>query len=168
MSRWTVFQADSLKAEAFNKRPLLEQQQIPRGQILARDGTKLAVNRSQGVRQSKRYYRVYPQPDLFPHAIGYSFVSAGDSGLEKSYNDVLSGTADKQLSSFIEQLGGGPKEGDDLRTTLDPKAQREAEAALGNQAGAIVALEPATGAVRAMVSVPGFDPNRVPQDLSQL
>src|ERR1700712_5532479 len=167
-SRWTVFQADSLKNEAFNKRPLLEQQQIPRGLILARDGTRLAINRSQGTRQSKGYFRFYPQPTLFPHAVGYSYVSAGDSGLEKSYNDVLSGTADKQLSSFVDQLGGGPKEGDDLRTTLDPKAQREAEAALGNQAGAVVALEPATGAVRVMVSVPGFDPNRVPQDLSQL
>ncbi|MEA2458748.1 MAG: penicillin-binding protein [Thermoleophilaceae bacterium] len=167
-SWWSVWTADAVKSNAFNKRPLLEQQQIPRGLILARDGTKLAINRSQGTRQTKRYFRFYPQATLFPHAVGYSFVSAGDSGLEKSYNDVLSGTADKQLSSFVEQLGGGPKEGDDLHTTLDPKAQREAEAALGNQAGAIVALEPSTGAVRVMAAVPSFDPNHVPQDLSQL
>jgi peptidoglycan glycosyltransferase len=167
-SRWSVLQADELKKQALNRRPLLEQQQVPRGEILARDRTKLAANRSIGTRQTKRYYRVYPAGDLFAHAVGYSYVSSGDSGLEKFYNDQLSGTNDKQLSSFLEQLGGGPKQGDDLRTNLDPAAQREAMAALGPRAGAIVALEPSTGAVRVMVSYPSFDPNRVPQQLSQL
>jgi peptidoglycan glycosyltransferase len=167
-SWWSVLRADDLKKEALNRRPLLEQQQIPRGLILARDGTKLAINRSIGRRQTKRYYRVYPENELFSHAVGYSFVSAGDSGLEKSYNDVLSGTDDKQLSSFIQQLGGGPSQGDDLKTSLDPTAQREALNALGVQAGSIVALEPSTGRVRVMASVPSFDPNRVPQDLAEL
>src|SRR3954469_21500866 len=100
-SWWSVIHAQSLKDNPLNRRPLLEQQQIPRGQILARDGTKLAINRSIGHRQTKRYYRVYPTNGLFSHAVGYSFMSSGDSGLEKSYNDVLSGTDDKQLSSFI-------------------------------------------------------------------
>jgi peptidoglycan glycosyltransferase len=167
-SRWSVLQADDLKNEPKNRRPLLEQQQVPRGLILARDGTKLAMNKSIGSRQTKRYYRVYPESDLFAHSVGYSFVSAGDSGLEKFYNDELSGTNDKQLSSFLQQLTGGPKEGDDLRTNLDPAAQREALAALGTQAGAIVALEPATGRVRVMANVPSFDPNKVPEELSQL
>jgi penicillin-binding protein A len=167
-SRWSVLQADDLKNETLNRRPLLEQQQIPRGLILARDGTKLAVNRSVGTRQTKRYYRVYPTGSLFAHSVGYSFVSSGDSGLEKSYNDELSGNNDKQLSSFVEQLTGGPKEGDDLRTNLDPAAQREALSALGAQDGSIVAIEPSTGRVRVMASVPSFDPNRIPQQLSQL
>lgn len=164
----TVFQANSLKKQAFNKRPLLEQQQVPRGLILARDGSKLADNRSTGTRQHRRYYRVYPAGSVFAHSVGYSFVSAGDSGLEKSYNDVLSGTADKQLSSFIDQLAGGPKLGDDLRTNLDPKAQKEALAALGGQAGSVVALDPSTGRVLVMANVPSFDPNKVPQQLTQL
>jgi peptidoglycan glycosyltransferase len=163
-----VFEATGLKDKPLNRRPLLEQQQVPRGLILARDGTKLATNKRVGRRQQRRYYRVYPEGSVFSHALGYSFVSAGDSGLEKSYNDVLSGTADDQLSSFIEQLAGGPKEGDDLRTTLDPAAQKEALSALGNQDGAIVALEPATGKVRVMANVPSFDPNQVPQQLAEL
>jgi peptidoglycan glycosyltransferase len=167
-SRWTVFSADDLKAQAFNKRPLLEQQQVPRGLILARDGTKLAVNRRIGRGQQKRYYRYYPEGSLFAHTVGYSFVSAGDAGLEKSQNAVLSGTNDKQLSSFIEQLGGGPKEGDDVRTTLDVDAQREALAALGSQDGSVVAITPSTGAVRVMANNPSFNPNRVPQDLPRL
>jgi penicillin-binding protein A len=167
-SWWSVLHAESLKQEALNRRPLLEQQQVPRGLILARDGTRLATNRAIGHRQTKRYYRIYPERDLFSHAVGYSFVSSGDSGLEKFYNDELSGTDDKQLSSFLEQLGGGASQGDDLKTNLDPAAQREALSALGTQAGAIVALEPSTGRVRVMASVPGFDPNQVPQDLAQL
>jgi peptidoglycan glycosyltransferase len=167
-SYWSVLGADSVKSEALNRRPLLEQQQVPRGAIIASDGTRLATNRSIGRRQTKRYYRTYPQNDLFAAAVGYSYVSSGDSGLEKKYNDELSGTNDKQLSSFIQQLGGGPKEGDDLRTHLDPAVQREAMAALGTQAGAIVALDPSNGNVLAMVNYPTFDPNKVPQQLRQL
>jgi peptidoglycan glycosyltransferase len=167
-SRWSVLQADDLKKETLNRRPLLEQQQVPRGLILASDGTKLAINRRIGTRQTRRYYRIYPTGDLFAHAVGYSYVSSGDSGLEKSYNDELSGSNDKQLSSFIEQLGGGPKAGDDLRTNLDPSAQREALTALAGQRGAIVALEPQTGRVRVMANVPAFDPNKVPQELRAL
>ena len=167
-SRWSVLQADSLKKETLNRRPLLEQQQVPRGQILAADGTKLAVNNRIGTRQTKRYFRSYPTGGLFGAAVGYSFVSSGDSGLEKSYNDELSGTSDKQLSSFLDQLGGGPKEGDDLRTNLDPNAQREALAGLAGRAGAVVALEPQTGRVRVMANVPGFNPNEVPKQLKQL
>jgi peptidoglycan glycosyltransferase len=167
-SRWSVLQADSLKDEPKNRRPLLEQQQVPRGLILASDGTRLAENRSIGSRQTKRYYRIYPENDLFAATVGYSFVSSGDSGLEKHYNDELSGTNDKQLSSFIQQLGGGPKEGDDLRTHLDPEVQREALAALGTQAGAIVALDPSNGNVLAMANYPTFDPNKVPQQLKDL
>jgi penicillin-binding protein A len=167
-SRWSVLQADDLKKETLNRRPLLEQQQVPRGLILARDGTRLAENRRIGSRQTRRYYRVYPTGDLFSHAVGYSYVSSGDSGLEKSYNEELSGSNDKQLSSFIEQLGGGPSEGDDLRTNLDPSAQREALAALAGQRGAIVALEPQTGRVRVMANVPAFDPNKVPEQLRAL
>jgi penicillin-binding protein A len=167
-SRWSVLQADSLKNEPLNRRPLIEQQQVPRGLILARDGTKLAENKHIGTRQTKRYYRVYPRGGLFAHAVGYSFISSGDSGLEKKYNDELSGQSDKQLSSFIDQLGGGPKQGDDLRTNLDPNAQREALAGLAGRAGTVVALEPATGRIRVMANVPGFDPNNVPQQLKQL
>src|SRR3954454_12573244 len=90
-SYWSVLGADSVKSEALNRRPLLEQQQIPRGLILAADGTRLAVDRSIGHGQTKRYFRTYPQSNLFSHAVGYAFISRGDSGIEHSYNDFLSG-----------------------------------------------------------------------------
>ena len=167
-SWWSVWRADALKDEPLNRRPLLEQQQIPRGLILARDGARLAINKRLGTKpENRRYYRQYPEGSLFSHAIGYAFISRGSAGLEHSQNAVLSGTGG-DLRSFIDEIAGGPDAGDDIRTTLDPQAQRAALAALGSHKGAIVALEPKTGAVRVMAAKPDFDPNRIPADYSQL
>ncbi|MDQ3935629.1 MAG: penicillin-binding transpeptidase domain-containing protein [Actinomycetota bacterium] len=166
-SWWTVFGAEDLEEEPSNRRPLLKAQRIPRGLILASDGTKLATNRRTGNRETKRYYRVYPQSRLFSHAVGYSYVSRGSAGIERSYNDELIGEHD-ELESIIDQLGGGVEEGDDVHTHLHARAQRTAIQALGGQRGSIVALDPETGAVRVMVSLPDFDPNAIPREFSRL
>src|SRR5215213_694829 len=90
-SWWSVWRADALKDEPLNRRPLLEQQQIPRGLVLARDGTKLAVNKRRvGADNKPTYFRQYPEGSLFSHDVGYAFVSKGSSGIERSHNDVLS------------------------------------------------------------------------------
>jgi peptidoglycan glycosyltransferase len=166
-SWWTVFGAEDLEEKTSNRRPLLKAQRIPRGLILANDGTKLAVNRRTGNRETKRYYRVYPQPRLFPHAVGYSFVSRGSSGIERFYNDELIGEHD-EIESIIDQLGGGVEEGDDIRTHLHAGAQRAAIQGLAGRRGSVVALDPETGAVRVMVSLPDFDPNSIPRQFSRL
>src|SRR4051794_3367962 len=166
-ARWTVLQADALKDEPLNRRPLLEQQQIPRGLILARDGSRLAINKHIGTHQNRRYYRQYPDGNVFSHAIGYAFVSRGSAGFEQSQNDILSGTGG-DLRSFIDEIAGGPDQGDDIKTSLDPVAQRTALNALGARQGAIVALDPRTGAVQVMASKPDYDPNRVPAQYAQL
>lgn len=166
-ARWTVIEADALKREPLNRRPLLEQQQIPRGLILARDSSRLAINRSLGTGQNKRYYRGYPPHNLFSHAVGYAYTSRGASGIEQYYNNVLSGTG-SDLGSFIDQIAGGAKQGDDVKTTLDPAAQRVALNALGGRSGAIVAIDPRTGAVQVMASKPDYDPNLVPNSYAQL
>ena len=82
-SRWTVFEAKSLQNEAANRRPLLEQLQIPRGLIYADDGTVLAKNTSTGHGSTLRYSRIYSTNNLFSHTVGYSFVSNGTARLEK-------------------------------------------------------------------------------------
>lgn len=165
-SYWSVFDADELEANPANKRPLLEEQQIRRGLIVARDGTLLARNRGKG--STPRFYeRVYPQGELFGHPVGYSFVERGRVALEREYNDELTGKHD-EFRTIFDELRGREREGDDLVTTLDPGAQRTAIDALAGRAGAIVALEPATGRVRTMVSVPGYDPNSITQRFSDL
>jgi penicillin-binding protein A len=165
-SYWSVFDADQLEANSANKRPLLEEQQIRRGLIRAADGSVLARNR--GVGNSPRFYeRVYPQGALFGHPVGYSFVERGRVALEREYNDELTGKHD-EFETIFDELRGKEREGDDLITTLDPSAQRTAIDALAGRTGAIVAIEPATGRVRTMVSVPGYDPNSIPDRFADL
>ena len=163
-SWWTVFGADSLRHNPSNQRPLLEQARIKRGDIKAADGTVLArsVKRSDGT-----FTRRYPQGRLLSHAIGYSYIRYGQVGLERSYNDALTGERD-DITSIVDELKGERQEGDDVLTTLDPGAQRAAIDALGGQKGAVVALDPSTGAVKVMASFPQFDPNDIPRTLSRL
>ena len=116
-SRWTVFEADSLESQEIdgtqvNQRPLLEQQRIPRGVIRAADGTRLATNTKTGSGQTRVYKRRYPQGSVFAHTIGYSFIEAGDSGLERYYNDELAGNKD-EFGSLLDQVLGERKEGED-------------------------------------------------------
>jgi penicillin-binding protein A len=163
-SWWTVFGAEGLRDNPANQRELLEQARIERGLIRAADGTVLArsVQRADGT-----YTRRYPQGDLFSHAVGYSFIRFGRTGLESSRNDVLTGE-DDEITSFVDQLTGRREVGDDVTTTLDARAQRAAIEALGGNKGAVVAMDPRTGAVRVMASFPQYDPNDIPRNRARL
>jgi peptidoglycan glycosyltransferase len=156
-SNWTVFGAEGLRDNPKNRRALLEQQRIRRGLILARDGTVLARSHR---RPDETYTRTYPQGGLFGHAVGYSYTRYGRAGLEQSRNDALSGTT-TELGGLFDRLSGAQPEGDNVRTTLDPQAQRIALGALQGQKGAVVALDPRTGAIRVMASTPGYDPDAI-------
>ena len=90
-SNWSVFTADELEARAENKRPLLEQQKVKRGEIRSADGELLAVSKPRGKGESKRFVRSYPSGSLFGHPIGYDYVDEGRTGIEKSENDILVG-----------------------------------------------------------------------------
>ncbi len=154
-SRWTVFEAEALRDNELNRRELLEEQRIRRGPIRARDGTVIARS-VEG--RGKTFSRRYPLGALFGHPVGYSFIDIGRYELEQSRNDELTGERD-DVGSIIDQLSGREREGDELRTTLDVEAQRIAFEALGDQRGAVVALEPQTGRIRVMASNPSFDPD---------
>jgi peptidoglycan glycosyltransferase len=166
-SRWTVFEAESLEDEPSNRRPLIEEQKVPRGLVLARDGTVLAKSEGRGRGESRVYTRDYPTGSLFSHSVGYSFIERGRSGLEKSRNDALAGEED-EFQSVLSGIEDREREGKDVVTNLDPKAQRTAIQALGGRKGSIVAIEPRTGKVRVMVSIPEYDPNQVPDRFSEL
>jgi penicillin-binding protein A len=163
---WSVFEADELEANRANKRPLLEEQQIRRGLILARDGTVIARNRAVG--ESPRFYeRIYPEGGLFGHPVGYSFVERGRVALEREYNDDLTGKTD-EFETLLDEVRGREREGNDVFTNLDPQAQQVARDGLAGRAGSVVALDPRTGRVRVLVSIPGYDPNEIPKRFSNL
>ncbi|HEY2537224.1 MAG TPA: penicillin-binding protein 2 [Solirubrobacteraceae bacterium] len=158
-SRWTIFEAGALRENALNRRSLLQQERIRRGQILASDGTVLA--RSVRGREGT-YHRTYPTGSLFAQAVGYSFTDLGQSGIERYRNTALDGeTSATNLQAILDQLQGKRRQGDEVITTLDPAAQRTAISALGEHRGAVVALDPRTGAVEVMASTPSYDPNQL-------
>jgi penicillin-binding protein A len=167
-SYWSVFDAKALKGKDANTRPLLEQQQIKRGRILAADGTVLARSVPKGHGAGLRYLRRYPEGALYGHPIGYSFVRQGDSEFEQFHNEELIGE-ESEFSSILDQLSGGNQEGNDVVTNLDPRAQQVALEDLESSGfGAVVAIEPQSGRVRVMASNAPYDPNRVPYEFSKL
>jgi penicillin-binding protein A len=159
-SYWSIFDANSLKANTANRRPLLEEQKIDRGDILADDGSVIARSIAHGKGNNQVYVRQYPQGVLFGNPIGYSFVERGRVGFELSHNDELVGNKTEFLS-LLDELQGHQQEGDKVQSSLDPAAQRAAVEGLAGQRGAVVAMVPSTGEIKAMVSVPEYDPNVV-------
>ena len=167
-SRWTVFEAQSLEDNTANRRPLIEEQKTPRGLIYARDGrTLLARNRAIGRGEDRIFSRVYPTGGLFAHPIGYSFIRNGRRSLELFRNDDLAGQED-EFETILAELENRTEEGFDVVTNLDREATEVAVQGLGGRKGAVVALEPQTGKVRVMVSIPEYDPNRVPSAFRQI
>jgi peptidoglycan glycosyltransferase len=160
-SRWTIFEASSLRNNPLNARALLEQERIDRGRILAADGTVLArsVRSSASSRSESVFERRYPTGEEFAHAIGYYFTDLGRTGLERFRNKTLNGQSGTNLQTILDQLQGKKRLGNEVTTTLDPGAQRVANAALAGHEGAVVALEPRSGAVRVMASSPAYNPN---------
>jgi len=155
-SQSTVFSADSLRDNQRNKRTVLAQQKVHRGEIQAADGKVLARSVPAG---GGTWTRRYPN-DLFSQTVGYSYTNPGRAGLERKYNDALTGEHG-EFKSILEQLTGSKPVGDDLVTHLDPTAQQVALDGLAGRPGAVVAMDPRTGAVKVMASVPGFDQNRM-------
>ena len=171
-SRWAVLEADELESNPDNRRLLIEEQQVERGTITSSDGVLIAESNPAGAEQNPNqrvFVRTYPEGSLFANPVGYSFVEVERSGIELSENDLLAGDQN-EFASLIDQLSGTPREGADITLTLDAEAQRVATQALQSAidstpgatgGGSVVALEPDTGAVRVMASVPGYDPNAV-------
>lgn len=167
-SRWTVFEAQSLTDNQSNRRPLIEEQRIPRGVIYASDGrTQLARSEGRGRGNNRIFTRTYPQGRLFAHPIGYSFITNGRRSLELSRNGDLAGQED-EFESLFAGLEGREREGLDVVTNLDVAGTQAAVAGLAGRKGSVVAIEPQTGKVRVMVSIPEYDPNLIPSEIGQL
>jgi penicillin-binding protein A len=166
-SYWTVLDANGLEDNSANRRPLIEAQKVPRGLILARDGTVLARSRGSGRGDDRIFTRFYPPGPLFSHAVGYSFIERGRSGIEQSYDDDLAGRED-EFETVLSGLENRKREGSDVVTNLDAKGQRTAIDALAGRAGSVVAIEPQTGKVRVMASIPDYDANQIPDRFSEL
>ncbi len=156
-----VVRAESLHSDNNNPRLIAEEYSRERGPILV--GGK-PVARSIETDDRLKYLRQYPEGKLYAPATGFYSVVYGASGVEQARNSVLAGTDDSLfVRRIIDLLTGSQPKGGSVELTLDPRAQRAAYdglQALGAN-GAVVALDPTTGAILAMVSTPSFDPGQV-------
>ena len=132
---------------------------IVRGKIMAGDGTVLAETQ---VDADGNETRVYYYGSVFDHAVGYS--AKGKTGIEALANFYLLTSHVNLLEQVGNELSGRKNPGDNVYTTLDAEVQQAAYAALGDRKGVVIAMEPDTGKVLAMVSKPGYDPNTLLQD----
>jgi peptidoglycan glycosyltransferase len=155
-----VIGADELKANAWNKRAILQDYCNDRGAIIV-GGTAVAESVA-GTEQCK-FQRTYPQPELYAGITGYFSQNYGATGLEQSMREQLAGSSDQQFLDRVGQLflGNQPK-GASVELTIDPEIQKLAYDLIPDgQRGSIVVTNPKTGAIIAMVSKPSYDPNLV-------
>jgi penicillin-binding protein A len=153
-----VVQAEALAENSRNTRALYDSYEVQRGSIIA---SGAAIANSVPSNDVYTWQRVYVDGDMWAPVTGYiNPVLGAATGIEQAMNQELSGTAGSQFLDRIERIfTGQPPRGSNVELTLDAAVQREAYDALGDLQGAVIAIEPSTGRVLAMVTSPSFDTN---------
>ncbi|HEX2772327.1 MAG TPA: penicillin-binding transpeptidase domain-containing protein [Micromonosporaceae bacterium] len=157
-----AYKADEYRTSPYNGRVQVDEYKRKRGNIEA-GGTSLATSRETD--GELKYLRTYPEGPAYAHVLGYKPVNLGPTGIEHSENEFLAGTSDQLLGDRVRDLFTGNQTGGaNVLLTLSRRAQETAYAQLidnrvGATKGAAVAIDPRTGAVQALVSMPSFDPN---------
>ncbi len=155
-----VFRQSSLDAQPQNRRVRDAEFAQDRGSILAAGKTEIAA--TQSVKDRFKFQRIYPEGSLYTPITGFYSYDHARSALESTYNTQLAGTDDSLfVHRIIDLATNRTPEGASVQTTIVPKIQEAAAKALGNQKGAVVALDPQTGAVLAIVTSPTYDANNI-------
>ncbi|HUG88213.1 MAG TPA: penicillin-binding protein 2 [Actinomycetota bacterium] len=156
-----VIAADDLANHPANKRLLIGEYEVDRGEILARD-RQTVLARSRATQGDLKYLRRYPEGELYAHTTGYHSFVFGRSEIEQSYNEFLSARAPHLFPQrLVDDILGRDREGATVVTTIDPELQQVATDGMGSFQGGVAAIDPRTGEVLALVGVPSYDPNRL-------
>jgi penicillin-binding protein A len=162
LNYWQVGRKQELNASFDNTRAIKREFNQPRGQIVTADGTVIATSVPNPPGAEFTYQRTYPTGDLYGNISGYYTYALGSTQLEKTQNDVLTGnTPEQKLRALPGLITGGGDNSGSVHITIRDDIQQEAKAALGEREGSVVVMDPTTGAIKAMWSYPGFDPNLV-------
>ena len=154
-----VFEGDRLRSDPGNTRVLLDEYERQRGTLIV-EGR--AIAESVPTDDKLKYLRRYPGKATYAPVTGFYSLIYGATGMEQSENGFLSGSDNRLFTRRLSALltGRDPR-GGDIVLTLNGKAQAAAVAGLGDRRGAVVAMDPTTGAILAMASTPSYDPNPV-------
>lgn len=140
----------------YNKRQDTFADRVIRGDILTGDGVVIATT---NVAEDGTETRVYPYDNLFAHAVGYA--SHGKTGIELLANYQLLTSHAYFPERFVNEVQEEKNMGDRVVSTLNYELQKTAYDALGSHQGAVIAIEPSTGKILAMVSKPDYNPNEI-------
>jgi peptidoglycan glycosyltransferase len=154
-----VVRSEELRSDGRNTRVLVEEYDSERGSIVV-SGTEIANSVPTDDRLT--YLRQYPQGEVYAPVTGYYSLVYGNAQLERAADDVLSGDDARLFTRRLADLfTGRDPSGGDVVLTMDPAVQETAMAGLDGVTGAVVALDPSTGAVLGMASTPTYDPNQL-------
>ena len=154
-----VVRSDELRTDPSNTRQLTEEYDRERGSIVVA-GNEIALSTPTDDRLT--YLRQYPGAELYAPVTGYYSLTYGKTGLERAENDVLAGSDPRLVFRRIADLfTGRDPAGGNVEVTVDPATQKAAMDGLNVVTGAVVALDPSTGAILALASTPSFDPNQL-------
>jgi peptidoglycan glycosyltransferase len=154
-----VVRSDELRKNSGNTRQLAEEYSRERGSIVVA-GTEVALSTPTDDRL--KYLRQYPAAELYAPVTGYYSVVYNSTGIEKAENDVLAGSDPRlTLRRIADLFTGRDPAGGNVELTLDPAVQQAAMTGLEGVTGAVVALDPSTGAILGLASTPSFDPNQL-------
>lgn len=155
-----VVKAKDYRNDSRNQRVLLRTYDRQRGAILVGTGTsRVAVAQSLETKDSLKYLRTYPGGAVYAPVTGFASLVYGYTGVERLQNSVLSGEDERLLVRRLsDYITGRQVQGGSVLLTLNPKAQEAAYQGLRGKVGAVVALDPRTGAVLALATSPSYDP----------
>ncbi|MEO6700694.1 MAG: penicillin-binding transpeptidase domain-containing protein, partial [Jatrophihabitantaceae bacterium] len=154
-----VIKADNLKDNTANRRTVLDQYKRQRGSIVLQ-GSGTPIAESVPTKDALMYQRKYLGGAAYAPVTGFNSLYYGNAGIESAENSVLSGSDDRLFAQRLTNLlTGRDTRGGNVLLTINRQAQAAAYAAMGGRKGAVVALDPTTGAILAAVSTPSYDPN---------
>ncbi len=156
MAYFNIWERDAITSSPYNSRQNQAEDRIVRGSILSSDGQALAYTQ---VDDQGNETRIYPYGNMFAHVVGYE--ANGRNGLESLANSSLMSTHHEYVDRLKNEILELKNPGDNVVTTLNTRLQEVAYNALGGYNGAVVVMDPKTGAGLASVSKPDFDPNTV-------
>jgi penicillin-binding protein A len=157
---WQVVRSAPLSAAADNPAVQAAARKSPRGLIVDRDGTTLATNRRD---DNDETYRLYADPSMST-VLGYASRQFGNAGLERAYDGELVGAIRPDpVADLLKKFESDPFDPQKLTLTISLKLQKAAVRALGDDRGAVVMLDPHTGAILALASTPTFDASEITQ-----
>lgn len=158
LSYFQIFKAKDIKMSSYNKRLWIDEENTVRGSILDRNGKVLVYN------DGKSNERIYKYGNLYSHIIGYSYREYGKTGLELSFNNTLLNIDENAAINEIKNLVIKDNIGNDIKLTIDHSSQEKARNLLKGKKGSIIIMNPKSGEIYSMVSLPDFDTANLRED----